>query len=383
MTLLPTTDRNYWSTWTATLLFFIAFYTLLVPLPLYLTQAGLPDWQVGLVMGAFGVASLMGRPLAGIAADSFGFRPVLLLGAISLALGAAGVPFTTWPPLLFGLRILQAVGYVAFTTGGTALAAALAPPAKRGAMMAVFGIAANVAITIVPATVSAGLDWLTIPGALFMCGGLAVVAGIIAWPAAGSRRRTAAIPQRRDLYRIPPTLRLPMLVAFLFGISFGAFYQFLPLLAERRGLEPLGLAYAVYGISIILTRIATNRLLDVGDRTRALIPAFVALSIGLVGLTFSTTLWMLLLSAALMAVPSGILHPALIALCVDRMPDGAQGRATAGFYLGFDLGIGGGAWLLAPFFENFGLTGLFGVAALVALLAIGPTRYLKGFVQNG
>ena len=42
---------------TATLLFFVAFYMLLVPLPPYLVALGLADWQVGLVLGAFGVAA--------------------------------------------------------------------------------------------------------------------------------------------------------------------------------------------------------------------------------------------------------------------------------------------------------------------------------------
>src|SRR5579864_4570734 len=100
----------YWLAWFATLTFFGGFYALLVPLPRYLLAIGLPDWQIGLVLGTFGIASLLGRPLAGIATDRFGSRPVLLSGAASLAVGALGVPATTNLPLLLALRLLQAAG---------------------------------------------------------------------------------------------------------------------------------------------------------------------------------------------------------------------------------------------------------------------------------
>lgn len=124
---------RYWTVWSAALLFFAAFYAFLVPIPLCLEAVGLPDWQIGLVLGAFGVASLVGRPLMGAISDSLGSRPVILFGTVALAAGATLMSFTSSPVLLFGLRVLQAAGYVTFTT------------------------AANVAITLTPAAVSAGL----------------------------------------------------------------------------------------------------------------------------------------------------------------------------------------------------------------------------------
>src|SRR5213596_579824 len=108
-----TTERDYWTAWVATVTFFAGFYSLLVPLPRYLAAVGLPDWQIGFVLGAFGVASLVGRPLAGVASDRYGPRRVMLVGAASLAVGAFGVPTTTNVVALFGLRVLQAIGYVA------------------------------------------------------------------------------------------------------------------------------------------------------------------------------------------------------------------------------------------------------------------------------
>ncbi|RLT45454.1 MAG: MFS transporter [Chloroflexi bacterium] len=375
---MPAFSRAYWTVWSATLLFFAAFYTLIVPLPLYLDEVGLPDWQIGLILGAFGIASLVGRPLAGSLSDRLGSKPVILFGTASLLVGALGVTQTAWPSALFGLRILQAAGYVAFTTASTALIAQLAPAARRGAAIALFGAAANVAITLTPAIVSANLGLLTLQGAFWLCGGLALLAGIVVWTAIPNESISAG--RRLGLLETltpPAPLRAAMLTTALFGVAFGAFYSFLPLLAERRGLEPVGLAYTVYGTSIILTRILTANLLDRPNRTQVLAPSLLVTTVGLAGFAFADNWPILLASAALMAAGSGVAHPALIALCVDRMADSERGRATASFYLAFDLGIGMGNWLLGPVLGSFGLTGMYLLAAGISLVGVMTTRFVK------
>ncbi len=374
--LLPTARRGYWTTWFSALLFFAAFYTLLVPLPLYLAQIRLPDWQIGLILGAFGVASLVGRPLTGLLTDRWGYRTVILVGTLSLALGAAGAPMTTSPVAQFLLRILQAGGYIAFTTAATALIAELAPKDRQGAAMAIFGMAANVAMTLVPVLISAALGWLSIPNALRLCALLAVVAGLlIGRSQVAGERGSAPIPWR-GMFDFPPLLRWPMVVTALFGASFGVFFQFLPLLAERRGIQPVGLAYTVYGLGIILTRLSTGRLLDGPHRGRILALATGILALGLLGFSQAQAMLWLLAAAILVAFGSGILHPALIALHVELSPPSQRGRATAAFYLAFDLGIGMGSWLLSPVLQGFGLTGLFTVAGAIALITLAPLMRL-------
>ncbi len=142
----------------ATLLFFVAFYMLLVPLPPYLVKVGLADWQVGLVLGTFGIAALVGRPLAGLAADRFGRRSVIWAGVLSFVIGVLAVLTTANVLWLMAARTLQALGYVAVTTAATARITDLAPPARQGAAIARFGIAANLAMTMTPAAVDLALS---------------------------------------------------------------------------------------------------------------------------------------------------------------------------------------------------------------------------------
>lgn len=356
-------SRSYWQNWAATLLFFAAFYALLVPLPHYLTSLAMPDWQLGLVLGAFGIASLIGRPLLGYTTDRWGSRPNVLVGAAMFMLGAFSIPFVHNPFVIFVLRVLQAGGYVAFTTASTSLVAELAPAAKRGQALAIFGVAANIAMSFTPAVIDFSLTRIGIIGAFIAAGCMALVAALLAWGVPSSQGSPSIAFDWRTVLLIPIDLRIPMLAAALLGLGFGAFLQFMPLLVERRGVSSAGLIYTFYAIGIILTRVVASRWLNGEYLGQAVTIGFVTSALGLVLLALGNhTLWYII-GAMLVASGGGLLHPALMTHNITLLPT-ARGRAIAIFYLGMDLGIGLGSWLLGFVLEYTGLTSMYLVAAV-------------------
>jgi predicted MFS family arabinose efflux permease len=359
----------YWLAWFATVTFFAGFYALLVPLPRYLAAIGFPDWQIGLVLGAFGIASLIGRPLAGVATDRFGSRPILLCGAVSLAVGAVAVAQTTNLWLLMGLRLSQAIGYVAFTTAGTALVVSLVSPETRVRRLALFGVAANLAIALTPAAISSLLEVAPVEAGLLASAGLAALAGGLALllPTIGGPADPHA-PRRSVQWSIPRRVWLPMLAAGLLGAGFAAFFQFAPILAERRGVAA-GVLYTLYGAAIIATRVFAGRLLDRVSVAKVVALAAILMAIGhaLVAVTDSPA--PLLLAPILVAVSGGLFHPTLIAHHAALLPD-TPGRASAAFYVAFDLGIGLGSWLFGLMLQLGGLPGLYWSAAALAVCVL-------------
>jgi predicted MFS family arabinose efflux permease len=371
-----TSDRRraYWLAWTSTLLFFAGFYALLVPLPRYLADVGLPDWQIGLILGAFGVASVLGRPLAGIGVDRFGSRPVLLVGAVALLVGAGGVVLTANPIVLGILRLAQTVGYVAYTTAGTALVIVLTPEERRGRQMAIFGAAANTAITLSPAVTSLLIAYAPLAYGFFAASALALIAGLMALSIRPPRPSARVAAIRYELRDVAARLWPSMLSAFVFGAGFAAFFLFAPILSERRGM-PSGLPYTVYGISIIATRVLGSRWLDrIGTRATLVLSAMLIVVGLLVAAVATTPLW-LGVAAVLTAAGGGLFHPALIVHHARMLP-GAPGQSTAVFYLGFDLGIGLGSWLYGVVLDLFGLFWLYVVGAALIALTLPLTRLL-------
>lgn len=372
-------------TFLVTLLFFVAFYTLIVPLPRYLAGVGLHDWQVGLVLGAFGIASLIGRPLAGLATDWLGRRGVIFVGAALFVGGVLAIQFTNNAWLLLIARVLQALGYVAVTTSATARITDVTPAAQRASTIAAFGIAANIAMTLTPASVDGLIkaNLLGISGAFILAILLALGCILLATqfhevneqpvengePKAKLKTLDTARPQS-SLWSLPRPLLEPWLAAALMGVGFGAWLQYLPLLTERRGVEPAGLLYAVYGITIIATRVVTGPLLDQSYERSLLAVSFVMMALGLLIFSFTHSFYTYAPATMLIAASGGILHPLLMAMHVRLMPEEMRGRAVATFYLGFDLGNGLGTWLLGFVLDGWGLTALFVGAAISALIGL-------------
>ncbi len=360
-------------TFASTLLFFVAFYALLVPLPRYLAGAGLQDWQIGLVLGAFGVAALFGRPWAGLAADWLGRRKVMAAGAAVFIVGVIGILLTTNVAFLMGARALQALGYVALTTAATARIADLTPPGQRGAAIARFGIAANLAMVTTPAIIDLCLDWLGLLGALAVAVLFAAISGALAL-VVRDRTQPKVEGSTHRLWSLPGPIMRPWLAAVMLGVGFGVWLQYLPLLTERRQAGPTGLLYALYGVAIILTRLATGPLQDKGRDRTLLAVGFAAMLIGLCLFAFTARMTTYIPATMLIAVGGGILHPLLMAQHVTLMPDEMRGRAVSTFYLGFDLGNGLGVWVLGFALQGWGFSALFGLAALAALAGLAISR---------
>jgi MFS family permease len=355
--------------WVATLVFFGGFYSLLVPLPRYLAAIGLPDWQIGLILGAFGVASLLGRSLAGVGVDRWGSRAMLLVGSAALAVGAWGVSLTASPAMLLLLRLAQAAGYVLFTTAGTALVVRLTPVERRSGRLALFGAAANVAIVVAPAVAGVLLEAAPLASGFWLTGGLAVVAGALALRLGRDAPGEASSSGPWWLaWRLPRVLWPAAAVTGLFGMGFAAFFLYAAILGDRRGV-PAGLLYGVYGVGIILTRVTLGRWLDRIGARAGLAAAAVLTTAGLAACGAAADAVLLSAGAVSVAVGGGMWHPILIALHARLLPD-APGRATAAFYLAFDLGIGAGGWLLGAVLDLGGLGWLFGVGAGLTLLTL-------------
>lgn len=85
--------RDFWLALGAGFLLFFGFHLLLAPLPLYVQDAGGSEAQIGLVIGAFALASVIARPAVGSGVDRYAcFDIGIGLGSFGLGMvaGAQG-----------------------------------------------------------------------------------------------------------------------------------------------------------------------------------------------------------------------------------------------------------------------------------------------------
>ncbi len=359
--------------WLATVSFFSAFYSLLVPLPRHLAALGLSPTQLGAVLGAFATAAIVARPLAALATDRVRPVAVAVAGGLLLALGSAALGRLHGVAALWLARALHGVAYAAFTTAGTVLAAQLAPETLRGRAMAHYGMAANVAMGFAPLAGQHVMGWSSPGFAFWLAAGLALLTLPLLAVTRPGRRQVAEAPAG-TAGGVRPWARglaVPALVSLVFGAGFGAFFNFLSLLSPARGFGDAGPLFTAYAAAIILARVTGGWLLDRRDRRYVLAPVLAGLGFSLLGMGLAPSRAWLLVAVTAFGWGCGLAHPGLIALAMDRVPAGARGRGVGAFYLAFDLGIGPGSWLLGAVLGRAGFGGLFGIAGGLAWLGAG------------
>jgi MFS family permease len=87
----------------------------------------------------------------------------------------------------------------------------------------------------------------------------------------------------------------------------------------------------VYTLMAVAVRFLGGRLADRLERRQVILPALVALSIGVLLFSGLQSTWMLVLIAFINGTAHGFVYPAVSAMAFDRAPSGARGRALAVF----------------------------------------------------
>ena len=355
---------------------FASFTSLYTVVPPYVLDLGGEEWQIGLVVGSFGIVSIVVRLFAGRWTYVLGPKSIGIVG-ISIV-GIASVlhipAYDIWTLIL--VRILQGVGMALAPIATQTIAANLAPPAKRARAMAAMGN--STAITYLYAPVLA--FWFIKFGfpASFIYSGASALVGVLLMLRISSAR-TAFPPSATATGRVPLISRpalFPTAVFLSFTATQAPIFAFLPILAEERGLGNPGLYFTFTSFSTMLAMLVAGPVADRLGRPTVIIPGLALTAISMFMLAYSHDQFMFLVSGFIAGAGFGLLHPGLVALTVDRAPTRERSAALATMQQAWDLGGSGGAYVLAP------IAGAFGVAITFGIVGVGAVVGLAGFVAG-
>lgn len=358
----------------ATAVLFFGFYFLIPVLPPWAAAHGASRGEVGVVVGLASIAAVATRVLSARALDRAGRRPFALSGLALFAAGSALLPLAGPLGPLLALRALQGIGWGLATTAISSLVADLAPAARRGEAIGIWGLAPTVAMAVGPLA-GGGLARLGGATAAFLgTAVLFVVALGLLVPVREPHR--APLSHGRGVF--PRGALLPCAVLFLSSLSYGAIIAFVPV-ELGSGPGGTGAWFAVYAVSILLVRPFAGRLSDRRGRRAVVVPGLLVGAAGVALTGFARGPLPVAAAAALYGVGiAGLSFPALVAWTVDRSGE-ARGAAMAAFYGSYDLAIALGAAALGPLYERLGfaalnLAGAGGILAAAALAFAVPGR---------
>lgn len=362
-----------------TFLAFTGFFLTLSALPSWAVQGGVPVEAAGVVTAAMLTATVLAQGLVPLAVARWGTAPVLALGLVAL-----GAP----TPLLLagqGLAPLAAVsavrgiGFAVVTVLGAALTARIAPPARRGEAVGLYGL-----VIAVPNLVAVpGGAALTL-GGHFPVVALAGLAPLLALPlvAVVARGAAAAAPDGDEPAPGPVGraevvgVAVPSFLLLVVTLAGGGMVTFLPI-AEPDGpravaaLAAFGVAGALcrWGSGLLADRIGARLLLPVGQASAALGCAGVAAALA----TGSAPL--LVVAALLFGVGYGATQNLTLVEAFAATP--RHGAASAAWNARFDAGTALGAVAVGVLVTGAGIPGAFAACALLVAASLPATLLLR------
>ncbi|MFI5375529.1 MAG: MFS transporter [Candidatus Rokuibacteriota bacterium] len=345
----------------------VAVYLLNATLPLHLVALGGSKTEVGLLFSTSGVVSMMLRPLVGGWIDRYGFRPVMLPGALVLVATLLVLPLAATPVAFIALMGGIGLGNGLISTGAGVLAAHASAPTRRGEALGIYYVATSISFSVGPPLgfalyASGGMRRCFLGAAVIGVGiGLLILSLRVAAPA------TAAARFRWLSRRALPAAATVIAV----NVGYSSIYAFLPLYAIASGLDGnLGWFYAVFSACIIVGRLTLSRLSDRIGRTRVIVPAIAVTGLSYVVLALPPRAATLAAGAVLLGAGVAVFYPTLLAQLVDRTAERERGSAIGTLSGSFDLGNVIGSLLVGVTVERVSYAAGFRVAAAGALLGL-------------
>jgi MFS family permease len=367
------------------------FHGFTASLPVALARAGVPDPQIGLIVGVAALVQVPAAFLAGVVVDRVGGLRVFTIGGLAYLVGCAilmlpGVePGGPAGPFVVA-RIFQGIGIAGTLPAALSLVPHLTDPSRRGFGLAFTGSAHNLTLVAMPPLSLAILSATSLHGVAFAMSGVVLVGLLLVWivpfqlrPAAVAGSHGAG-PKREARRHFGLAVRrawVPLIaIILLFIAHWGVIVAYLPQRAEAAGAD-IGLFFVADGVAIILSRVPAGWL---ADRMRPVILMLIGLgmtAVMLVLLALPPTTPLLVVAGIISGAGAGLVMTPVLVELSRRSGDADRGSAFSLFSAAqagaLVLGSIGGAGLVAAFgFEVALLVTLVGIAGAAALTLWDP-----------
>jgi MFS family permease len=366
--------------------FFLCFGAdMLMPvLPVYLTQVGGNNFQIGVVMGCFTVSAIIIRLFAVRITGYLGIRVFLMAGLLISALAAGGYYLTTALFLIFLLRIFHGSGFGATTTLYGALISNIIPKSRMGEGMGYFGLGIVIATAIGPflgaiIVLKPDYQWV-----FLLSAGLILISIVLTRLSSAGRENEDRANGHSSAFSIADFFEkkalFPSVLSFFVGFSLSGVFTFIVLFGKEAGIEKgIGLFFLITSISEFVIRVLAGRLYDRHGHFIVLVPGALASLIGLFLLGISTDLGMFMAASAFYGLGLGMTFPVLQAWSVRFVDPGRRVAATATFFNFLDGGVAIGSIILGLIAQatDFASMYIYSSLTFVLFLAIYLAYYFR------
>lgn len=330
---------------------------------------------IGLAVGAPSLTGAVLRPVGGRFADRAGPVPILLAGAVLMAVGVVPA-FLPALPALIASRLIVGGGEALMMSAAVLWLLRLAGPARRGRALGHIGLANYAGLTVGPLLAQALGASVHLERLWAVAIGLPLLGAMVA--AMRHRTHAAAGPGLRPP-DVPPgptgaslgrlTLR-PGGGLLLVNVGYVALLAFGATAAAAHGVRVEALVVPVFGAGVIASRTLFASVPDRLGPVRTLTSAALLEAVGLAVVAIAPGEPLTILGLIMLSFGQGLAVPALGLLALVRVALAYQGAAAGLFFAYFDAGVGLGGPLVGLAARAFGAPAALLLAAVAVASAV-------------
>jgi len=353
-------------------LMYITYYAILSALPIYLvTDLHASKSQVGVVVGAYTIASVLVRPFSGFTLDRFGRRTIFLLALVIYALLFAGYLVAFSILAIMMLRFAQGITWGFTTVSGSTVAADIVPVSKRGEGIGYFALSTTLGMSVGPVI---GLfvcnQWGYL--ALFITGCFVSLASLACVYAIRMRKRFVVgrrLPFKWDSLFDKNSVR-PSLNVFITMISYGALLSFIALYGREIGIRNSSLYFLIFSVGIAAARLTSGKEFDRHGPRRIITLCIILLMIGFPLLAMARNAVLFYLSAIIIGFGNGVIFPVFQTMVNNLADTGHRGAANSTLYTAVDIGMGLGMISGGLVAQHVSMSAIWWISALVSVAGL-------------
>ncbi|MEO2204160.1 MFS transporter [Paenibacillus pabuli] len=341
-------------------LLFLQLHMIVSPLPSYVQERFHANaFEVSLFTCLFALSAIAARLYSAKALEK-GLRNAMIYIGLSVALLATlGYYFAAGIAVLLLLRMIFGVGFGLSSTAFPTMASDIIPVKRMGEGMGYFGLSTSLAMSMGPiigVTLLQGSGFVT----LMLCtAGVIVViyplsysltrkkaARSHAGSAQASTGPVANVSGTREKIPFNRKLILPSMLNCLLSITYGGLVGFIVLYGKEANLANPALFFLFNALAVLLVRPFAGRLYDSKGPKALLIPGAIFVAVGLIILSFATSMPILFVAAFIYGIGYGSMQSSLQTWMIQIVAPTQRGMANGMFLNTLDLGIAMGALLL-------------------------------------
>jgi MFS family permease len=361
------------------------FHAFTASLPVALSRAGVPDAQIGLIVGTAALVQIPAAFVIGVVIDRVGGVRGFTAGGLAYVVGCLilllpGVePGGSSAPFV-AARVFQGIGIASILPAALSLVPHLVAPGRRGFGLAFVGSAHNLTLVVIPpislaVLAATSLHDVAAVALLAVIAGLGIVRLVpLRFSSSGdeaSEDGPTGAAVRRFGFAFRRSWARLITIDLLYILHWGVIVAFLPQRAEAAGAD-IGLFFVADGIAILLVRVPTGWLADRIRPVFLILGGLGATACAVVLLTAPTTTPLLIAAGALTGSGGGLVITPLLVELSRRSRSADRGSAfslfSAANATALALGSIGGAAIVVSLGFPAAMVATFVAIALAAML---------------